>query len=153
MFLHCTHFDIQSWMDHKVSERQLPPRVEAKYSTASRICDVSVSSQSMSIPLHSAPYILFTFSRKLYLPTSFSHSEISPPFPPPTATVWLVQFTLIFDLQAIFEMVSRRRQCLENTSEDDDDKTSDSCGWEDQIVKGVDFHCMYFNLTDSTMSH
>lgn len=57
----------------KVSERQLPPRADVKYSTTSRICDVS----------------------------------------------------------AIFEMVSRRRQCLENTSEDDDDKTSDSCGWED----------------------
>ncbi|CUT98746.1 wiskott Aldrich syndrome protein family member [Echinococcus multilocularis] len=57
----------------KVSERQLPARADVKYSTTSRICDVS----------------------------------------------------------AIFEMVSRRRQCLENTSEDDDDKTSDSCGWED----------------------
>nr|CDS29571.1 wiskott Aldrich syndrome protein family member [Hymenolepis microstoma] len=62
-----------SFQLRKVSDRQLPPKLQPKESTVSRICDVS----------------------------------------------------------AIFEMVSKRRQCLENTSEDDDDKTSDSCGWED----------------------
>ncbi|CUT98745.1 wiskott Aldrich syndrome protein family member [Echinococcus multilocularis] len=72
-FIHCTHLKVLLRVSIAVSVRQLPPRADVKYSTTSRICDVS----------------------------------------------------------AIFEMVSRRRQCLENTSEDDDDKTSDSCGWED----------------------